>query len=64
YLPPYSPDLNPIEEAFSKIKHWLRRYQDYYGATHDEGIIWDMYEVLDIIMPDDAHGYFIHSGYF
>ncbi|MET4232304.1 transposase [Bradyrhizobium sp. i1.4.4] len=24
YLPPYSPDLNPIEQAFAKIKHWMR----------------------------------------
>jgi putative transposase len=27
YLPPYSPDLNPIEQAFSKIKHWDRNTQ-------------------------------------
>uniref|UniRef100_UPI0018C26208 transposase n=1 Tax=Vibrio harveyi TaxID=669 RepID=UPI0018C26208 len=27
YLPPYSPDLNPIEQAFSKIKHWMRQAQ-------------------------------------
>jgi len=39
YLPPYSPDLNPIEEAFSKIKHFLRRHQDYYLATTDDGMI-------------------------
>jgi hypothetical protein len=31
YLPPYLPDSNPAKEAFSKIKHWLRHYQDYYG---------------------------------
>jgi transposase len=29
YLPPYSPDLNPIETAFSAIKSWLRRYRDF-----------------------------------
>lgn len=27
YLPPYSPDLNPIEQAFAKIKHWMRQAQ-------------------------------------
>jgi transposase len=64
YLPPYSPDLNPIEEAFSKIKHWLRRYQDYYGATKGDGILYDMFEVTEIITPSDAEGYFIHAGYF
>lgn len=64
YLPPYSPDLNPIEEAFSKIKHWIRRYQDYYGATQGDGILYDMLEVLEIITPEDAEEYFIHAGYF
>jgi transposase len=63
-LPPYSPDLNPIEEAFSKIKYWLRRHGDYYNATVDDGILFDMLEVLDIITPEDAEGYFIHAGYF
>jgi DDE superfamily endonuclease len=64
FLPPYSPDLNPIEEAFSKIKHFLRRHQDYYGTTRGDGILYDMYEVLDIITSSDAEGYFAHAGYF
>jgi transposase len=32
YLPPYSPDLNPIEEAFSKIKSFIRRNRDYFAS--------------------------------
>jgi len=64
YLPPYSPDLNPIEEAFSKIKHWLRRHQEYYGETQGDGILYDMMEVMDIVTPSDASGYLIHAGYF
>jgi|ERR1700690_1726880 transposase len=64
YLPPYSPDLNPIEEAFSKVKHFLRRHQDYYSATTGDGILFDMYEVLDVITSEDAAGYFAHAGYF
>lgn len=64
YLPPYSPDLNPIEETFSKIKHFLRQHQDYYLATTDDGILYDMYEVMDIITPEDAAGYYGHAGYF
>ena len=63
YLPPYSPDLNPIEEVFSKIKHFLRRYEAYYLSTTDDGILYDMYEIFDIITPDDAAGYFSHAGY-
>lgn len=64
YLPPYSPDLNPIEEAFSKIKHFIRRHRDYYSATDGSGIMFDMYEVVDIITPHDAAGYLAHAGYF
>ena len=64
YLPPYSPDLNPIEEAFSKLKHFLRRHQDYYLATTDDGILFDMYEIFEIITPEDAAGYFMNAGYF
>ncbi|KIK96301.1 hypothetical protein PAXRUDRAFT_46951, partial [Paxillus rubicundulus Ve08.2h10] len=64
HLPPYSLNLNPIEEMFSKIKHWLQRYNEYYCATEEDGIIFDMLEVLDIITADDADGYFIHAGYF
>ena len=64
FLLPYSPDLNPIEEAFSKIKHFLQCHQDYYLAMTDDGIIFDMYEVMEIITPEDASGYFRHAGYF
>ncbi|KAG2335742.1 hypothetical protein BDR05DRAFT_897857, partial [Suillus weaverae] len=64
YLPPYSPDLNPIEEAFSKIKHWLCHHQQYYLAAAGDGIIFDMYKVTEIISSDYVHGYFIHAGYF
>jgi hypothetical protein len=56
--------LNPIEEAFSKIKHWLCRHQNYYAATRGDGILYDMLEVVEIITPSDAEGYFIHAGYF
>jgi transposase len=64
YLPPYSPDLNPIEEAFSKIKHFLRRHQDYYAERTGDAILFDMYEVLDVVTSDDAEAYFAHAGYF
>jgi transposase len=64
YLPPYSPDLNPIEECFSKIKYFLRRHRDYYSETTGDGILFDMYEVMDIITANDAAEYFMHGGYF
>lgn len=64
YLPSYSPDLNLIKEAFSKIKHFIRRHNIYYNLTIGDGILFDMYEVIDIITPEDADGYFLHAGYF
>ena len=64
YLPPYSPDLNLIEEAFSQIKSFLWHHQDYYMTTTDDGIMYDMYEVLDIVSSSDAAEYFSHAGYF
>jgi len=56
--------LNPIEEVFSKIKAFLRRHRDYYSQITGDGILFDMYEIMDIITADDAAGYFMHSGYF
>ena len=69
HLPPYSPDLNPIEEAFSKVKHFLRWNQDYYytdvdGGDEGDGMLYDMLEILDIITPEDAEGHFMHARYF
>jgi len=65
YLPPYSPDLNPIEEAFSQIKHFIRRHKDYYNRHQGgDGILYDMYEVLDIVTADDARGFIANAGYF
>ena len=64
YLPPYSPDLNPIEEAFSKIKNFICHHQSYYheGERRD-GFMFDMLEVMDIITLENAEDYYIHSGH-
>lgn len=59
YLPPYSPDLNPIEQAFSKLKHWLRAAQE----TTTENL-WSMIgTILDHFKPDECARYFLNSGY-
>ena len=63
FLPPYSPDFNPIEEAFSKIKAFLRRHQ--LELTREgNGMIFELMEIMKVITSDDATGYFIHAGYF
>jgi len=59
YLPPYSPDLNPIELAFAKIKARLRaaelrtidKVENFFGTVHDE------------FQPDECRAYIRHAGY-
>ena len=60
YLPPYhSPDLNPIEEAFSKIKSLLRRA----GARAREALVEAIGMSLGAVNARDARGFFEHCGY-
>jgi transposase len=59
YLPAYSADLNPIEEAFSKIKDLLRRA----GARTKEALLEVLSEALSAVSVRDARGYFEHAGY-
>ena len=58
YLPPYSPDLNPIEEAFSKIKGVLRKAQ----ARTREALVGAMGGAISAITARDAWGFFKHCG--
>lgn len=58
YLPPYSPDFNPIELAFSKIKQSLRSL----GARTQSALWGAMQSVLDRVTPSDAAGFFKHCG--
>ena len=59
YLPPYSPDLNPVEMAFAQVKNQLRRRR---LRTVDE--LWHAFgESLDWVAPEDARHYFAHAGY-
>jgi len=55
----YSPDLSPIEEAFSKLKTVLRRV----GARTPEALQEAIGQALLTITPQDAHGWFTHCGY-
>jgi len=59
YLPPYSPDLNPIEKLFAKLKTLLRR-----AATHSVEALWDQVgALLDHFSPQECSNYFSSSGY-
>lgn len=59
YLPPYSPDLNPIEPAFAKLKALLRK-----AAERTVDALWNRLEnVLDAFTADDCRNFFRHAGY-
>ena len=58
-LPPYSPDLNPIEMAISKIKTMLRKL----SRRSVEGLFEGIGEALGSIRPADALNYIAHCGY-
>jgi len=62
FLPPYSPDLNLIEEAISKIKAFIRWNYDLF--TPGDEILYDIKIAMEVITPEDAKGYFFHGGYF
>ncbi|PZR72064.1 MAG: IS630 family transposase [Stutzerimonas stutzeri] len=59
YLPPYSPDLNPIEQAFAKLKALLRK-----AATRTREALWDTIgQLIDTFTPDECRAYLTNSGY-
>jgi transposase len=59
YLPPYSPDLNPIEDAFLKNKGTLRRAE----ARTREALVEAMGAAISAVSARDASGFFEHCGY-
>jgi transposase len=59
FLPSYSPDLNPIEEAFSKIKNLVRKE----GQRVREALVEAIGRALAAVTPEDAAGWFAHAGY-
>jgi len=59
YLPPYSPDLNPIEQAFAKLKALLRK-----AAERSIPALWDRIgSLLDAFSSQECANYFRHAGY-
>lgn len=58
-LPKYSPDLNPIEQVFAKLKHLLCKA----AARTQEAVCSTISEILDSYSPDECANYFRNSGY-
>jgi transposase len=59
FLPKYSPDLNPIEQVFAKLKHLLRKA----AARTVEAICAAIGAILGAFTPEECSNYFKHSGY-
>ena len=59
FLPPYSPDLNPIEQVFAKLKHLMRKAQ-----PRDVEATWrKVGQLLDLFSPKECANYLVNSGY-
>lgn len=68
FLPPYSPDLNPIELAFSSIKAYVRRVgelgrEDVNQSIDDTYVYTHLIEAVYSVTTEDAEPYFQHCGY-
>lgn len=59
FLPPYSPDMNPIEQAFSKVKGILRKAK----ARTKEALVEATGHALEAITPQDIRGFYADCGY-
>ena len=59
FLPKYSPDLNPIEQFFSKFKHWLRKA----AKRTVEAVYHAIGPILDTVTTDECLNYFTNAGY-
>jgi len=59
YLPPYSPDLNPIEQAFAKLKTLLRKT----GERTRDGLWHAIARILRHYSPDECRNLFTNAGY-
>jgi transposase len=59
FLPPYSPDLNPIEQLIAKLKALLRK-----AAARTQDALWSAIgELVDAVTPKECANYFANCGY-
>lgn len=61
YLPPYSPDFNPIEQSFHTIKAWLRRHEA--EAINPDVRPWLIHQASSSVTPEMAQGWIENCGY-
>ena len=61
FLPPYSPDLNPAEEVFSKVKYIMKQNQDVFQACSEVRVL--LATAFSMVTQEDCTSYIQHSGY-
>ena len=61
YLPPYSPDYNPLEESFAKVKAFLKENEVAYDVTDDPRLMIMM--AFNSVTEGDCNRYIRHAGY-
>ena len=63
FLPPYSPDLSPVEELFSKVKVCLRENDRYIELSDDRTLLDLVYAAFSVVTSDDCLSWFVDCGY-
>ena len=61
FLPPYSPDLNPVEEVFSKVKTIIKQNDSLFQVCSAPRVLLTM--AFSMVTKEDCHGYVTHAGY-
>jgi transposase len=64
YLPPYSPDLNPIEELFAELKGFIKKHWEDYENCPEQGFSVFLEWCIDVVgaRKSSAHGHFRNAG--
>ena len=63
FLPPYSPDLNPIEELFSSVKYYLKDHDEMMQSVPADDITTIIQAAFDNVCTEDCCAWITHSGY-
>ena len=63
FLPAYSPDLNPIEEVFSKVKAVIKNNEIAFQSCANDTLSLLMYAAFTSVTQADCHNYISHAGY-
>ena len=63
FIPPYSPDLDPVEELFSKVKVCLKENDEAIQAADESAVVDFVRAAFSTTTPDDCYAWFKHAGY-